>query len=295
MTSDFARRHGYRENEPVFRSPDDLPKHIREHGGRLMLGNMEDDPDGKLFAQVLLRVFPPSPDLLDWYSTIPVLPLVLFWMRKMMPTSEGVYSNLREHLLRPLVDCDWRLYYAVVETVCAEWSRAGVKREGVFSLEFNLLLGAYGIPWELHGGLVIPAADYEFAEDLKHARSVAHPRIADQIPDHHELIRHALDAFYRKQPGPDLSAACVHGWGAWKAVAGAVSGYDARDGRAFDHVDEKHPELHSAMKAWQKLAEAGRHPETGNQLTESEARFIVMLCVNAVRFLCPTCDAESVN
>ena len=289
MTSDsFARRYGYQEDEIVFEKPDCLPDHIRKRAGLMIVGIFVKQYQGQEeFVEIVKRVLPRSQELWEWLHTIPAP----------CPNYGGLhttydYSRVIRHLVLPLQDCDWRLFYTVVERVCEQPRIAGTQVEESFATDFNYLLSSHRIPWELQGRLVIPVADSEFAEDLKNAREVTHPPTADHVNDPHELIRDALAALYRKQGGPDLSAACVHAWGAWKAAASAASGFGARDGRTFEFVGDEYPALGSTMKAWQKLAEEGRHPETGAPLTESETRFIVMLCVNAVRFLCTTCRSD---
>ena len=286
--SDFAQRLGYQEAPLDFKAPDYLPEGIRRRAGMMFVGhfvgNYELQPR---FVQLVLNALPASPAMWEWFDNIPGPDF-----NPLLPPGAYSYSEMSEHLVRPLTSCDWRLFYTVVENVWAEWRLSTSTIEDDFSPEFNFLLRSHGIPWMLHGGLVIPSADSEFAEELKYAREVTHPPTADQVNDPHELIRDALAALYRKQGGPDLSAACVHAWGAWKAAAGAASGFGARDGRTFEFVGDEYPALGSTMKEWQKLAEGGRHPETGAPLTESETRFIVMLCVNAVRFLCPTCRGD---
>ena len=302
-TSDFAQRHGYREEHPVFKSPDFLPQSVREQAGVMVVASFEKlmTPssnaalairDGfawpyreayRWFADVVRDALPPSEDLWNWYQGV---------IHSVLESRTAGRKVVRGYLVGPLVRCDWRIFYEVIEKVCEEISSPFLSLPYDFVSDFNLMLQAHGIPWILRDGLVIPAADREFAEELKHAREVAHPPTADHVSDPHMLIRDALAALYRKQGGPDLSAACVHAWAAWKAAAGAASGFGARDRRTFEFVSDEYPALGLTMKAWQKLAEGGRHPETGAPLTESETRFIVMLCVNAVRLLCPTCRSE---
>ena len=284
-TSDFAQRHGYEEEHRDFESPDHLPDDVRKSVGYMILDQFASlSRWQERFVDVVRRSLPGSRDLLEWYESIP--------LSRHFP--DGVpydldHEDVQLLLISPLRKCDWPYFYAVVENVCAEWDRTGSTRSAHFLPEFNWLLSCHGIPWMLQGGWVIPVADSEFAEDLKHAREVAHPPTADHVNDPHMLIRDALAALYRKQGGPDLSASCVHAWGAWKAATSAASGFGARDRRTFEFVGDEYHALGLTMKAWQKLAEEGRHPETGAPLTESETRFIVMLCVNAVRFLCPMC------
>ncbi len=302
-TSDFAQRYGYEEEHWDFESADYLPNDVRTRVGVMVLESYEEfveppvsaalavkeglawphKPAYRRFAKTVRDSLPPSQENLGWYR---------FVMKMLSDSSHLDKQKFRRISPLPLTVCDWRLFYTVIECVCTEWRTAGTQVEESFATDFNYLLRSERIPWELHGGLVIPSADSELAEELKHAREVAHPPTADHVNDPHELIRDALAALYRKQGGPDLSAACVHAWGAWKAAASAASGFGARDGRTFKFVCDEYPSLGLTMKAWQKLAEEGRHPETGAPLTESETRFIVMLCVNAVRFLCSTCRGE---
>ena len=299
----FAQRVGYREPPLDFEDPDYLPHDVREQAAVMMVDSFEKHmpppptdalaaseglawphiPAYRRFAKTVRDSLPPSQETPGWYQ---------FVTQMLSDPSNLDKQKFRRISPQPLVLCDWRLFYTVVECVCTEWRTAGTQVEEDFASDFNYLLRFRRIPWELHGGLVIPSADSELSEDLKYAREVAHRPVADHVKDPHELIRDALAALYRKQGGPDLSAACVHAWGAWKAAASAASGFGARDGRTFEFVGDEYPALGSTMKAWQKLAEEGRHPETGAPLTESETRFIVMLCVNAVRFLCLTCRSD---
>ena len=102
-----------------------------------------------------------------------------------------------------------------------------------------------------------------------------------------------MAALYRKQSGPDNNAAVAKARDAWRAVVGAVSGCNPEEDakKAFAYIGSHYPELNDTMKPWQDLMKAARHSSNLDQQlpTEAEARFIVMLCVNAVRFLCPTC------
>ena len=98
--------------------------------------------------------------------------------------------------------------------------------------------------------------------------------------------RWAVDALYRKQGGPDITGACNHAWGAWETAREAAGG--------INKVKTNYPELWQAMTAWKDRIHAGRHPgkKLGRLPTESETRFIVMLCVNAVRLLSPPLDSD---
>lgn len=298
-TDDFARRHGYREEHPVFKSPDFLPDKVRVDGGEMIVNRFDDLSDGMRFIGIVQDLLPPSDKLWEWRVNVPA-PQVVYeaypFYRVEIPTDKRVYSNASEHLVQPLRTCDWRLFYAVVEEVCAAWRRAGTDREVSFASDFNLLLRSYGIPWTLQGGWVIPVADSEFAEDLKHAREVAHPPVADHVKDPHESIRDALASLYRKQGGPDNNTAVALARDAWRAVVGAVSGCNPEEDskRAFAYIQTHYPELNDTMEPWKDLMNAARHSANLEQRlpTEGEARFIVILCVNAVRLLCPTCRSE---
>ena len=290
--SDFAQRLGYQEAPLDFEAPDYLPEGIRRRAGMMFVGhfvgNYELQPR---FVQLVLNALPASPAMWEWFDNIPGPDF-----NPLLPPGAYSYSEMSEHLVRPLTSCDWRLFYTVVENVWAEWRHSTSTLEDDFSPEFNLLLRSHRIPWMLHGGLVIPSADSEFAEELKFAREVAHLPVADHMKDPHELIRDALAALYRKQGGPDNNTAVAKARDAWRAVVGAVSGCnpekDAK--RAFAHIKTHYPVLNDTMKPWNDLMNAARHSANLDQRlpTEAEARFIVMLCVNAVRFLCPTCRNE---
>lgn len=283
-TSDFARKHGYEEEHRDFESPEHLPEELRSRVGMMMLDRFEGLSNWQeRFVNVVQESLPDSLGLLEWYESIPLprrfpdgLPFDI----------DGYEMDLL--FTRPLMSCDWRLFYAVVENVCAEWDRTGSARAARFAPEFNRLLSSYAIPWTLQGGRVVPVADSEFAEDLMYVQEASNALGSEHANDPHVLLKDALDALYRKQDGPDIAAACVHAWGAWKAVAGEASGHGARVKEAFEFVKGNYPVLHETMNAWRKLAESGRHPETGGSPSESETRFIVMLCVNAVRFLIST-------
>lgn len=305
-TSDFARRHGYREDPIVFEATDFLPLKVRTDAGIMMVESFERliEPDVfelrnsrgdsawphrhayRRFAEVLRDSLPASESLLSWYQFVTQYAFV---------SSTATKDGVCQVLVQPLLECDWQVFYEIVENVRVVTWRSSPKSEYDFEPEFNFLLKAHRIPWELHGGLVIPAADSELAKELEHALLVDHPRVADHVSDPHELIREALAALYRKQPGPDFKAAVSHARDAWRSVVGAVSGCNPEEDakRAFALIKDRYPELNATMKAWNDLINAERHPANANQRfpTDAEARFIVMLCVNAVRFLCPTCDA----
>ena len=291
-TEDFARRHGYERTAIAYGKHDYIPEWVRVDAGLMLVGNPEDHSDVKRFARAVLETLRSSPWLWDWFRTVQPIPKVRGRLEK-GSSAERDRNEAVYRMLDPIRDCDWRLFYAVVETVCERWRLAGTTREQSVAPEFNSLLRSHGIPWMLQGGLVIPVADAEFAEDLEYAREASSSSGLEHASNPHVLIRDALQAFYRKPDGPDISAACVHAWGAWKAAAGTASGFGARDKRSFDFVKEKYPRLYDTMAAWQELAEAGRHPESEGFPTESETRFIVMLCVNAVRLLNSTRNNEA--
>lgn len=280
-TSDFARKYGYVEEHWEFESPDHLPEELRSRVGMMMLDQFEGLSNWlERFVEAVQSSLPDSRDLLKWYDSIP--------LPRNLPDDypfELDGDEMQLLLTRPLMDCDWRLFYAIVENVCADWDRTGSTRAARFAPKLNRIFRSHRIPWELHSGKVIPVADSEFAENLQYVRQALSSLESDDSNDPHVLLKDALDALYRKQGGPDIAAACVNAWGAWKAAAAEVSGYGARDNRAFEFVKSNYPKLHDTMNAWQKLAESGRHPESEGSPNESETRFIVMLCVNAVRFL----------
>ena len=293
-TSDFAQRHWYEEEHRDFESPDHLPDDVRTRAGHMILNQFEGLSNWqKRFVDVVRKSLPESRDLFTWYESNP--------FSGHFPEDVTYYMDPEEtqfFLIRPFRECDWPYFYAMVENACAEWDRTGSARAARFSPEFNWLLSCHRIPWVLQGGFVIPVADHEFAEDLKHAREVAHPPTADHVSDPHELIRDALAALHRKQGGPDNNTAVAKARDAWRAVVGAVSGYnpekDAK--KVFLHIQTNYPELNDTMKPWNDLMNAARHSASLNQRfpTEAEARFIVMLCVSAVRLLCPTCSSNDV-
>lgn len=284
-TSNFARRYGLQEEHRVFEGRDYLPKGVRKKVALKLVGYFESLPmpfDTKrwMFAKVVAGSLPDSRGLSEWYEIIPDV------------LDDEDDDGVRSHLIEPLINCDWRRFYATVEDACANWKLRGYPLELDFAPEFNMTLGAHRIPWVLQSGWVIPAADFEFADELKHAREVAHPPTTDRVRDPHDLMRYALDALYGKHGGPDLESANMHAWAAWKAAAGAASGFGPRDRRTFQFVEANHPRIAKSMEAWRDLAEQGRHPEDGQPQTYEETRYIVMLCVNTVRSLCPTCNTE---
>ena len=277
----------------TFAAPGYLPEWVRGDAGLMIIGDPHDHSDVKKFARVVIETLPYSPWMWEWFSTVQPIPKGFHLWEEGRPMTDSERYHAIHSLVRPLKYCDWRLFYTVIERICEDKRNAGMKREAPFETQLNLLLGSHRIPWMLQSGLVIPAADAEFAKDLSYAREAPSSSGLEHASDPHVLIRDALQAFYRKFDGPDISAACVHAWGAWKAAAGAASGFGARDKRSFDFVKEKYPRLYETMAAWQELAEAGRHPESAGFPTESETRFIVMLCVNAVRFLSSTRNNEA--
>ena len=283
MTPDsFARRYGYQEDEIVFEKPDCLPDHIRKRAGLMIVGIFVKQYQGQEeFVEIVKRVLPRSHGLWRWLDTIPApIPYYDDTHRKYD------YSGVLNHLVFPLQDCDWRLFYTVVECVCTEWRTAGTQIEESFASDFNYLLRSYGIPWALQGGWVIPVVDSEFTEDLEYVRQVDQVPNADIATNPLVSLKNAFDALYRKQGGPDITGACNHAWGAWETAREAA-------GRV-NKVKTNYPELWQAMTAWKDRIHAGRHPgkKLGRLPTESETRFIVMLCVNAVRLLSPPLDSD---
>lgn len=283
-SGDFARRHGYREPQISYGSYDYIPKFIRVNAALAIIGDPREQSDVNLFSRAVLETLPPSRGLWEWFSSVEVIPIGIRQWGTDRRLTASEQNEAIDGLVQPLKDCDWRLFYAVVEKVCEAW-RGAETTKVPDETRFNLLLRSHRIPWELHSGKVIPVADSEFADNLEYVRQALSSLESDDSNDPHVLLKDALDALYSKQGGPNIAAACVNAWGAWKAAAGEVSGYGARDNRAFEFVKSNYPKLYDTMNAWQKLAESGRHPESEGSPTESETRFIVMLCVNAVRFL----------
>ena len=281
-TSDFAQRHGYEEEHRDFRSPDHLPDDVRKSVGYMILDQFASlSRWQERFVDVVRKSLPGSRDLLEWYESIP--------LSRHFP--DGVpydldHEDVQLLLISPLRKCDWPYFYAVVENVLAEWDRTGSTRSAHFLPEFNWILSCHGIPWMLQGGWVIPVADSEFAEDLEYVRQVEQMPNADIATNPLVSLKNAFDALYRKQGGPDITGACNHAWGAWETARESAGG--------INKVKSTYPELWQAITAWKNLIHAGRHPgkKLGRLPTESETRFIVMLCVNAVRLLCPTCRSD---
>ncbi len=225
-------------------------------------------PAYRRFAKTVRDSLPPSRETLGWYQ---------FVTQMLSDSSKLDKQKFRRISPQPLVLCDWRLFYTVVEYVCTEWRTAGTQVEESFATDFNYLLRSHRIPWTLQGGWVIPVADSEFTEDLEYVRQVDQVPNADIATNPLVSLKNAFDALYRKQGGPDITGACNHAWGAWEAAREAAGG--------INKVKSNYPELWQAMTAWQDRIQAGRHPgkKLGRLPTESETRFSVGLCVNAVR------------
>lgn len=303
-SSNFARLHGYQEERPAYTSRDYLPDEVRIQGGMMLAESFErviepadnatiEIKEGlawphklahQRFAELVVHSLPDSPRTRKWYRDT---------IHRVLEMTNLNAWRVRRRLVVPLARCDWRFFYQLVENVHAVTSSVGLRPPHDFTLGFNLLLRTHGIPWMLQSGWVIPVDDDLIGGDLEWVRQAGQHTASGDFSNPHKLLKDALDALYRKQPGPDLSSACVNAWGAWKAAAGESSGHGERDKRAFDWVKSNYPKLHDTMSAWQKLAESGRHPESEGSPNESETRFIVMLCVNAVRFLMSTRDNEA--
>jgi len=282
MTSDsFARRYGYQEDEIVFEKPDCLPDHIRKRAGLMIVGIFVKQYQGQEeFVEIVKRVLPRSHGLWRWLDTIPApIPYYDGTHRK------SDYSGVLNHLVFPLRDCDWRLFYTLVEKLWDELNQIVYPSAPDFAPEFNYLLSSHRIPWMLQGGWVIPVADSEFTEDLEYVRQVEQLPNADIATNPLVSLKNAFDALYRKQGGPDITGACNHAWGAWETARETAGG--------INKVKTNYPELWHSMTAWKDRIHAGRHP--GKKLdrlpTESETRFIVGLCVNAVRLLSSPLDS----
>ena len=298
-TGDFAQRHGCEVGHRDFESPDYLPDDVREQAAIMMVESYEDFveppvsaalavkegmawphiPAYRRFAKTVRDSLPPSQENLGWYR---------FIMKMLSDSSNLDKQKFHRISPLPLTLCDWRLFYTVVECVCTEWRPAGTHIEESFATDFNYLLSSHRIPWMLQGGWVIPVADLEFAEDLKYVRQAEQLPNADIVTNPLVSLKNAFDALYRKQGGPDITGACNHAWGAWETARQASGG--------INKVKSTYPELWQAITAWKDRIHAGRHPgkKLGRLPTESETRFIVGLCVNAVRLLSSSPNSEDV-
>lgn len=281
-TSDFARRHGFRPARKEFEKPEYLPANIRRRAGLMLLEHFGElsNAHGR-FVQSVEMALGNSPEMWEWAYTIPepreVLTETEDWLTGKPKTSvEYEFTSVHDHLVRPLEDCEWHAFYAVVENVCAEWVRTGATRERRFAPEFNKLLSSFRIPWMLKSGLVIPADEYAFAADLEYVGQMMH---ADDVSDPRVSLKKAFVALFRKQDGPDITGACLHAWSAWETARESSGG--------VERVKRTYPEAWGAITALQKLIHAGRHPgkKLGRPPTEQEARFIVGLLTNAVQLV----------
>ena len=278
--SNFAQRHGYQAEQGALQKRDYLPKDIRQQIGLMMVDRFVSLSDGQLFVHIIQESLPPSSDLWKWYSTIPapqVIPQRIYGV--LVPSDEYDYSIARHHLVIPLKDCHWQLFYTIIERIYSEWRRAQPDRAKSLAYDVNLLLRSYGIPWVLQSGWVIPADDHAFVDELKYVRQVGQSRNAEDLSDPLVSLRNAFDALYRKRGGPDITGACNHAWVAWETAREAAGGVEV--------VRRARPELWRSLTEWRDLIHAGRHPgkKLGRPPTEAETGFIVRLCANAVRLV----------
>lgn len=276
-TIDFAQRHGFRAEPQVLEPPSFLPEDVRSESGLMMVRCFEElagsvEIGRRHFVHVVDAELPASPEQWEWY-------------RRALEVSgrQTTYSSDYVELVDPLLYCDYRLFYGVVEKVCAELGPLFVQITGVsplpddvFADDFNRLLESYGISWRLQSGLVIPADEHEFADELEYVGQVD---LDDDVSNPRASLKKAYAALFRKQGGPDITSACFHAWSAWETVREAAGGVNS--------VKAAYPELWEAVTAWKKLIHAGRHPGTEQDRlpTDDEARFIVGLLTNAVRLM----------
>lgn len=276
-TSGFAQRHGYQAERPVFEKPGHLPEDVRRRVGRMMVEHFESLPLPRelaqwRFAYVIRDSLIYSRALGDWYDA---LPDAFEHPNGSMFRHETIYDKL----IKPLMDCDWRLFYTVVENSYTELEDTGRAPESDFAPELNLVLASSGIPWILESGWVIPADDHAFVDELKYVRQVGQSRNAEDLSDPLVSLRNAFDALYRKRGGPDITGACNHAWVAWETAREAAGGVEV--------VRRARPELWRSLTEWRDLIHAGRHPgkKLGRPPTEAETGFIVRLCADAVRLV----------
>lgn len=292
-TSNFAQRHGFHAERPVFAEREHLPEYVRERAGEMMLehnqrfaawahkGKASYKVGPWLFVQGVRASLPDTRDLWDWYED--ANQSIIGYTRVTNWRTDR--AELRR-LLRPLKRCEWGWFYTVVENYYGALERKWASRANHFAAEINLLLASRGIPWILQGGLVVPADDYEFADELEYVGQAAPD--AD-MSDPRVPLKKAFAALFRKQGGPDITSGCLHAWSAWETAREAAGG--------VNDVQSAYPELWDAITAWQELIHAGRHPgkKLGRLPTEGEARVIVGLLTNAVRLVShPTATGETV-
>ena len=246
-SSNFARLHGYNEERPAHRSRDYLPNEVRVQGGMMLaesFQNVIEPADNatleikqglawphklahRRFAELVVDSLPDSQKTWKWYRDT---------INRVLEMTNLNAWRVRRRLIVPLGDCDWRFFYQFVENVHAVTWHLGLRSPHDFTLGFNLLLRTHGIPWMLQSGWVIPVDDGLIGGDLEYVRKAGQHTASGVVSNPHKLLNGAVDALYRKQPGPDLSSACVNAWGAWKAVAGEASGHGTTELELLHHL-----------------------------------------------------------
>lgn len=282
-TIDFAERHGFQAEPTVYNERDQLPENVRKRAGEMMVEHCErfviESYRGKAayrigpwkFVQLVRSSFPPTHDLWDWHEK--AIESITDYTRSSNWRSNWIQLN---RLIRPLMVCEWAWFYTVAENFYSAWMPKWPSRANNFATEFNFLLAAHSIPWMLQSGLVVPADEYEFTDELEYLEQVS---AEGDVSDPRVSLKKAFAALFRKQGGPDITSACFHAWIAWETVREAAGGVNS--------VKAAYPELWEAVTAWKKLIHAGRHPGTEQDRlpTADEARFIVGLLTNAVRLV----------
>lgn len=292
--SDFAERHGFQAPRPDFEERDYLPEEVRKRAGEMLVKhlqylaatthgrNVAHKNGPRLFVVVVRETLDGTPGLWKWHESV--------HQRVGEYTKVANWSNnpwMCRNLLQPLMDCEWAWFYTVVENACKMLDSTRTGRVRSLASELNLLLKSQRIPWKLQSGLVIPADEYEFADELEYVTQYDASATAQEATDPRVTLKKAFAALFRKQGGPDIVSVCLHAWSAWETAREAAGGINL--------VQQTYPELWESITAWQRLIHAGRHPgkNLGRLPTEKEARFIVGLLTNAVRLVSTPAVADN--
>lgn len=267
----FAERMGFGDSGKVYAPDDYLPERVRKRVCDLIVRHY-DGLTGmeRRIVEVIKTSLLSTEELYEWSTSANYLP---------------------DELTRPLLDCEWYLFYTAIERFCADWDRTGSSRSSKFAKDFNFLTDSHSIPWSIQGGWVVPASIFGSTDDLDDLRAALNASTEPLAP--HLMLKRAVDAVNIKDREPDCAAACTHAWGAWKAAVAMASGEDGDWKRAFGWLKQHYPEVNETMNLWRCRVNDGRHPEYDQVPDLESARFIVMLCVGAVRLLSAHFDSAA--
>ena len=286
-TNTFSQRYGYQVEPLTYAKPEDLPAEVRELTGRMILEHFDQLTNGETrFIKSVVAVLQPSKDLYRWSHTVPEPDVTretdqTGWSYEVVDNTDRVI-----HLIQPLMNCDWWLFYDIVEAVYAEWERTGSRRGHHFTLEFNRILASFRIPWQLQSGWITPVADAELEGELAYAaQQAAHTKEEALASNPHAMIKVALDALYSRNPGISRATACRYAWEALHTAIAQASDKKLKTEAAFNYIKQKYPVIWDTMQQWKSPANDGPHPSRPSDITDDEIRFIVMFCVISVRFL----------